>query len=215
MTADRERIVMLGAGGQAIETFALCGALGIEVAACLDDPGHQDHRRELPSPIYSLADADAVAELSELDAVCAVGSPALRRRWSTAWTPTSWRTLVHPTAQVDESAQLGCGVTVAALASIGPRVRVGAHTLVNVGASLAHETVVGEFATIGPGARIAGRCSVGDGALVGIAAVVSDRVRIGEGAIVGAGAVVIEALEAGSISAGNPASRLRYAGGWA
>lgn len=59
---------------------------------------------------------------------------------------------VHPTAIVDDGAELGAGVVVGPYVNIGPDVRVGAGTVVGPHALIDRRTVVGEECRISQGA---------------------------------------------------------------
>lgn len=66
--------------------------------------------------------------------------------------PASTETWVHPTALVDESAELGEGVSVGPYSIIGPRVQVGARTRVGSHVLIERDTTVGEDCTLSQGA---------------------------------------------------------------
>jgi UDP-N-acetylglucosamine acyltransferase len=65
---------------------------------------------------------------------------------------TSIETGVHPTALVDDAAELGDGVTVGPFAVIGPNVVVGARTRIGSGVLIEKDTTVGDDCTLAHGA---------------------------------------------------------------
>jgi len=79
---------------------------------------------------------------------------------------------VHPTA------------TVAATASLGPDVRVGAR------AYIGERTRLGRGSIVFPGAVIADDVTVGEGCIIHANAVIRERVRIGNRVVIGAGTVI-------------------------
>jgi UDP-3-O-[3-hydroxymyristoyl] glucosamine N-acyltransferase len=81
---------------------------------------------------------------------------------------------VHPTAVVDESAQLGAGVHVGALAVVGPRVRLGARTVVHPQVTLYADVAVGADCVLHSGVQVREGCRLGD------------RVVLQNGAVIGA-----------------------------
>jgi UDP-perosamine 4-acetyltransferase len=113
--------------------------------------------------------------------------------------------LVHPTAFVAPSAELGPGCQLLARAYVGPGARVGHGALVNTGAIVEHDVEVGDAAVIDPGAVVAGRVNVGSEAEVGAGAVVLPDTQVGVGAIVGAGAVVTRDVPENRTVVGMPA----------
>jgi carbonic anhydrase/acetyltransferase-like protein (isoleucine patch superfamily) len=113
--------------------------------------------------------------------------------------------VVHPTAFVDESAQVIGDVVIGAESSVWMqavirgdvnRIRIGVRTSVQDG-SVVHamkdryETRIGDEVTIGHGAVVHG-CTVRDRVLIGIGAIVLNGAEIGEDSIVAAGALVTE-----------------------
>lgn len=117
--------------------------------------------------------------------------------------------IVHASAHVFPSAQLGRGVHVFPCAHLGADAVVGDGALVNTAAVLDHDVVLEDGAVILPGARLSGRVRVARDATVGAGAVLLPDVRVGEGAFVGAGAVVLHDVSPGDRVAGVPARPLR------
>jgi UDP-perosamine 4-acetyltransferase len=118
-------------------------------------------------------------------------------------------TLVHETAWVSASAELGDGVQVMPGAHIGPDARVGRGCLVNTGAILDHDVVVADASVIDPGAVLTGRVRIGGEVEVGAGATLVPDSVVGDRATVGAGAVVVGPVEAGATVVGIPARPLR------
>ncbi|MCG8589251.1 MAG: gamma carbonic anhydrase family protein [Proteobacteria bacterium] len=130
---------------------------------------------------------------------------------------------VAPEAWIDESAQLFGAVSVAAHASVWPRVVIRAEcqevsigrlsnvqdfVMIHVG--YGHPTVIGEFCSITHHATVHG-ATIEDQCLVGINATIMDGAVVGAGSVVAPGAVVTEGTQIppGSIAAGIPAKVIR------
>jgi len=114
-------------------------------------------------------------------------------------------TVVHPTASVSASAQLGPGTVVMAQAAINPDARTGSGAIVNTAASVDHEVELGDFAHVAPNAAMGGASRLGLLSLIGMGAVVVQCVGIGARSIVGAGAVVTHDIPDGVVAFGVPA----------
>jgi sugar O-acyltransferase (sialic acid O-acetyltransferase NeuD family) len=99
-------------------------------------------------------------------------------------------TVVHESAWVSSSAEVGDGVQVLAFAYIGPDARLCRAVLVNTAAVVEHDVVISDGAVVGPGATLCGRVHIGREATVGAGATVVPDVRVGARAVVGAGALV-------------------------
>jgi sugar O-acyltransferase (sialic acid O-acetyltransferase NeuD family) len=113
--------------------------------------------------------------------------------------------LIHSRAWVAETAQIGLGTQILAMAAVSEFASIGRCCIVNTGAVVDHECALGDGVHIMPGATLAGCVVVEDFASIGSGAVVLPRVRIGRSAIVGAGAVVTRDVAAGETVIGVPA----------
>ena len=98
--------------------------------------------------------------------------------------------VVHPTAFIEDSAELEDGTQVFPFAYVGTEVVVGYGCIVNTGAIVSHNCLLSRYVNLSPGATLAGGVSVGEESLVGMQATVNLNVRIGKGAQIGNGATV-------------------------
>ncbi len=87
--------------------------------------------------------------------------------------PDSAPAAIHPSAQVDETAAIGDGVSIGALAivgadaEIGPRSVIGAGSIVEQGASIGRDCRLHSGVTVARGVRIGDRCILHSGAVIG------------------------------------------------
>jgi carbonic anhydrase/acetyltransferase-like protein (isoleucine patch superfamily) len=114
---------------------------------------------------------------------------------------------VHPTAFIDETAQVIGDVRIGPESSVWMgsilrgdvnAIHIGARTNVQDGAVVhvqrhTHATVIGDDVTIGHGALLHG-CTIADRVLVGIGVILLNGSSIGEDCIVAAGALVTEGM---------------------
>ena len=114
-------------------------------------------------------------------------------------------TLVHPTASISPSAQLGAGSVVMAHAAVNPNARIGQGAIVNTGAVVEHDVVIGDYAHVAPNATMGGASSLGDGSFLALNATVLQCVSVGCHSIVGAGAVAIHNIPDCVVAFGVPA----------
>ncbi len=112
---------------------------------------------------------------------------------------------VHPTAYIDESAQIIGDVEIGDASSVWMcvvvrgdvhRIRIGRRTNVQDGTIVhvmrdTHATVIGDEVTIGHGAIVHG-CTIEDRCLVGMGAILLNGVTIGQESIVAAGTLLPE-----------------------
>jgi sugar O-acyltransferase (sialic acid O-acetyltransferase NeuD family) len=114
-------------------------------------------------------------------------------------------TVIHPSAIVGATAEIGAGAFLAAGSIIIADATIGAGAIVNTGASVDHDCVVGMAAHLGPGVRLCGNVHVGALALLGVGTAVRPGIIIGAEVVVGAGSAVVCNLAAGRTYAGCPA----------
>lgn len=73
----------------------------------------------------------------------------------------SLATLVHPTAFISPSAQIGRGTVVFAGVVIGPGSHVGDNVIINCNSTIDHDGFVDDFAHLGVGVQLAGSSHIG------------------------------------------------------
>ena len=127
---------------------------------------------------------------------------------------------VHPTAYIDDSAQVIGDVEIGEESSVWMvvvirgdvhRIRIGRRSNVQDGTVIhvmrdTHATTVGDEVTIGHAAVIHG-CTIEDRCLIGMGAILLNGAHVGRDSIVAAGALVVERMEipARSLVMGSPA----------
>lgn len=117
-------------------------------------------------------------------------------------------TVIHPSAIVGATAEIGAGAFLAAGSIVIADARIGRAAIINTAASVDHDCEIGEAAHIGPGVRLCGNVRVGDRSLIGVGSAVRPGVIIGDNVTVGAGSAVVCDLADGGVFAGCPARPL-------
>jgi sugar O-acyltransferase (sialic acid O-acetyltransferase NeuD family) len=207
-----KKVVIVGAGGHAsdvLDVFEACNArtptydvLGFIVEEAWFKPA------TLVNGYPLLGDLDwLAARAKELEVVCAVGDPAVRRRLTLIVQAAGARfcTVVHPSAITTSRLSIGEGSVVMPGVVLMSRTRLGRHVHVNTASTLAHDVAVEDFATIAPGARLSGNVQVGEGANVGTGATIIEKIRVGAWSVVGAGATVVRDVPPDTTAVGCPA----------
>jgi sugar O-acyltransferase (sialic acid O-acetyltransferase NeuD family) len=113
--------------------------------------------------------------------------------------------IVHRSAVLAASVQLGLGTFVAAGATINPACKIGQGCIINTGATVDHDCQIDDGVHIAPGVNLCGYVHVGELTLVGVGASVLPGVRIGRRCRVGGGAAVTENVADGMTVVGVPA----------
>lgn len=212
-------LIVVGAGGFGRETIELIRALRsagspIELRGVCDDDPELRGKQVLGVPV--LGPVPVVHDHPDAAVVIPIGSPAnyaVRKRLvrELGLAPTRYATLVHPTAVIPGSAQVGGGSVIHAHSVLTADVTVGSHVMIMPSVVLTHDDRIGDYATFGAGATLAGGVAVGEGAYVGSGALVREYVTIGEWSLVGMGAVVTRDIPPREVWVGSPARRVRAA----
>ena len=113
--------------------------------------------------------------------------------------------IIHPSAVVSISAEIGVGSVILANSVINARATIGIGAIVNTSASIDHDCKLGQGVHVSPGAHLAGGVHVGDLSWIGIGATANPNVKIGSSTIVGASAAVVEDVQDCEIVKGVPA----------
>jgi UDP-perosamine 4-acetyltransferase len=114
-------------------------------------------------------------------------------------------TLIHPSAIVSTTAELGEGVIIFAGAIVQPGANLGVNVLINTGAQVDHDCTIGNHVHVAPGAVLSGEVEVGEGSFVGMGARVIQGIKVGKGCLIAAGAVVVKDVQDGAKVLGVPA----------
>jgi sugar O-acyltransferase (sialic acid O-acetyltransferase NeuD family) len=137
----------------------------------------------------------------------AIGHSATRLRWLAQLQSAGYQLplLIHPSAWISPSAEIGPGSVVFSQAAVQAHAVIGFGSILNTGCSVDHDSQLSAGVHICPGARLGGEVQVGARSWIGIGASVIQQVRIGSDVTVGAGAAVVRDLPNGVTAVGVPA----------
>ncbi|MFE2062561.1 acetyltransferase [Streptomyces sp. NPDC059467] len=208
-------LVIIGAGGFARETAqAVADAGEFKLLGHLDD-NPALHGTEVDG-VPVLGGCDLVHELTDARAVICVGNPrdyAARARlvYRFGLPAERYATVIHPTASVSRTSEVGPGSVLLAHCVLTAAVRVGAHVAVMPHVVLTHDDVVEDYATLASGVRLGGGARLERGAYAGSGALVREGTTVGAWSLVGMGSAVLGDVPPGEVWVGSPARRLRAA----
>ena len=198
---------ILGSGGHARAVHSLALEAGYVVEFFLDPWATSSTLVGIPV----LKDAPSTLATAPPHPILGVGNNTHRRdiyldmvrRYSLEFRP-----LIHPTAHVSASSEIGPGSVVFPGAVIGAGVRMGIGCIANSSVVIEHGCNLREFVSVGPGAILCGEVDVHDAALLGAGATVLPRVVIGNGATLGAMSLALHDVPAGDVWVGIPSHQL-------
>lgn len=203
-------IIMIGAGGHAKVLLDLLDRIGRTVLF-ITDRDKSRHGQRVGSTEIRGDDGIILGyspdKVRLVNAVGSIATLAARREVYTRFRAEGYyfETLVHPSAVISNSAQIGDGVQIMAGVIVQPGVQIGQNALINTAASIDHDCFIGAHVHVAPRATLSGQVSVGEGTHIGTAATIIQSIQIGCESLIGAGAVVIRDVPDGQKIAGVPA----------
>ena len=216
MTQANRPCIIWGATGQAKVAYDILLEEGAEVVHLFDN------NSSLESPLpgvpvsYGIAGLQAFIKYlnsknlspADIDCITAIGGGNGKARASMTqlmeshgFTP---RSLIHRSAIISSTADLGQNLQLLAGSIIGAFATVGDYTIINSGANVDHDCKIGRMCHLAPHAALAGEVVIENNVFVGTNATVLPRISIGADSVIGAGAVVIKNVRTGSVIIGNP-----------
>jgi hypothetical protein len=214
-------LVIIGAGGfgavaaataEQINAAADAGIHRWEVIGYADSDPAKRGARHAGRPVHgTLEDTAQAFGQRGLWFVCAIGDNRARAAVAARAVSLGWRpaTLVHPSAVLDRSVQIGAGSFVGPLVVAAWDARIGANVVIDAHVSIGHNAVLMDCCEAFGGARINGNCQVGEFALIGCNATLLPGTLVGRGAVVGANSLAHGIVEPDAMVLGAPARVIR------
>lgn len=115
--------------------------------------------------------------------------------------------LIHPSASVELSSDIGEGNQIMQGAIIGSNVKIGDNCIINSGTIISHNCIIGNNVHIAPGAVIAGGVTIKDDTVIGMGTTIFLGLTIGKNVVIHNGAHIFRDIEDHSIVKDNTTSR--------
>lgn len=182
----------------------------MRIAGFLDDTRAPAPRlnQDYAYPLLGAIDSHAIGAHDLF--VLAIAEPAAKLRIAASLQArgAAFFTLIHPSAVLARTAQVGQGVVICPFAMLSADSLVGDFVTINSYSSIGHDAVIGAGTTLSSHVDITGGVRVDEGAFFGSSAVVLPQLHIGSGATVGAGAIVMRQVAPGATVYAMPAKKL-------
>lgn len=188
-------IYVYGNGGHGQVVADIARANGYEAIHFLDDSGKNKFSENLPKG----------------DIIVAIGNISVRRQLCKRVKAAGFNlvSLVHPSAVISPSAEIGAGVVIMPLAVVNARACIGEGGIINTAAVIEHDCVIDDYVNICPRVALAGNVTVGKQTDIGIGSCAIQSLSIGAFSIIGAGSMIVDNIEDGVVAFGNPARTRR------
>lgn len=112
--------------------------------------------------------------------------------------------IIHPTAVIDSSAQLGYGCIIHPGVCIGNNVIIDSFAIIAVNTAIGPYAYIGKFAMITSLVAVLSSVKIGKSVFIGSCSCITENIEIGNGSMIGAGTVVSRNLDKGCFFLGNP-----------
>lgn len=113
--------------------------------------------------------------------ILAIGNMSIRRKVIDEYLlkGAKFETIIHPTALISKTAQIGKGSLIAHNVSIGPKASIGNFCVINSRSTIGHDSIIGENNFISPQVVVGGFAKVGNDNLFGTNSCLIPEIKIG------------------------------------
>jgi len=116
--------------------------------------------------------------------------------------------VIHPTAIVASSVQVGHGIQIMAGAILQTNVSIADNTIINTGSIIDHDGVIGSHIHLAPRVTLSGGVRIGDSCHIGTGTSIIQGITIGDETMIGAGSVVVKNIGDRKTAYGVPAKEV-------
>jgi UDP-perosamine 4-acetyltransferase len=211
MKMQREKLIIIGAGGHTRVVIDIAELLGYEIKGIIDINYQNQNEKILTYPVIGNINILGKYDPREVNIFISIGDSKVRYNYYNKVKEIGFNipTLIHPTAIISKHVIIGEGSLINAGVIINSKVKIGCNTIINTGSIIDHETIINDNVHVAPGCKIAGRVYIDDFSFIGIGTCIVDKIKIGKSVIVGAGTVVINDIDSGDIVAGIPGKSIK------
>lgn len=213
-----KKVIIFGIGGTSIDILDVINDINESSKAKLECIGFLDDEEEKVGEIIGnvkvLGSLNIAKDFKNTYFINGIGSPNNFFKKDEIIKKTSisldkFLTIIHPSATVSKTAQVGSGSVIFQNVTINSNVKIGNHVVILPNSVLGHDCVIGDYTCVASMASISGGIDVGKCCYIGSNSVIKEFVKIGEYSLVGMGSVVLEDVSPNSVYVGNPAKFLR------
>ncbi|SDI21400.1 sugar O-acyltransferase, sialic acid O-acetyltransferase NeuD family [Alteribacillus persepolensis] len=120
-----------------------------------------------------------------------------------------FETIIHPSANVSNMAQIGKGTVILQGVTIAANVKINNHVMVLPNSVVSHDTIIHDYSSITGGVCISGSVTIGKSCYLGTNCSIINNITIGDYSLIGMGSVVLKSVPDNSVMAGSPAKKLK------
>ncbi|RUO46613.1 acetyltransferase [Pseudidiomarina aquimaris] len=207
------RLILIGAGGFAREVLEWASDTNEITANHLITHYLDDKHADLKSFGYNL---DFLGDITNFKPeksdrfLLGVGSPEAKRNIlkKFAGYKAQFQTLIHPTAVITRTSNIGVGTIVCPFSVLSANTRIGNFVTLNCYTSIGHDAVIGDFSTLSSHVDITGAVQIGESCFLGSGARVVPKKKIGNRVNIGAGCTIQSSIKGSGTYYTAPAKKL-------
>lgn len=205
-------IYIVGAGTYGEAMCELAEILGYTVKGFYDEDESKHSLRIMDYPVLGKFSSLKNDEIFGNNYIVAIGNNAARYKIMMKINETGGitPTLIHPTATISPSAEIGKGVYIQANAYIWTKVKIEDFCIISPNVVIAHHSTVGKACLVSTLTGVGASIKIEDKVFIGMGCtIVTGMHVVGKNSIIGAGAVVLKDVDKNSVYAGVPAKKIR------
>lgn len=203
-----DKLIIIGAGGHGKVVANIAMLNGYKEIYFLDDDTSKKYIGK-----YQIIGTtkDINRYKNEYDFFIAIGSNETRKKLAMLLLDNNIKpvSLIHPSAVIDSTVQIGYGVVVMANAVINADTKIGNNVIVNTASSIDHDCIINDYVHVSPGVHIAGNVHIGEKTWLCIGSSIINNISVSRNCIIGAGSVVLKNIEKSGVYVGIPMRRIK------
>lgn len=209
---NKKEIYIVGAGtyGEVMHEIAI--TLGYVIKGFFDEDDQKKNKNIMGINVITKFSLLEKKDIQNKQFIVAIGNNPVRQNIMTkinqfgGYTPS----LIHPTAVISPSAEVGKGVYIHANAYIWTKVKVRDFCIISPNVVIAHHSNLGEACLVSTLSSVGASINLEERVFIGMGStIVTGMNSIGRNTIIGAGAVLLKNADEDSVYAGVPAKRIR------
>ena len=217
-----ELVVLVGCGSMALEAAEYINSLNkvskskITISDILIDPDKNNRFNEmklifegLPKISYKL---EEIKEKNNKKFLIAIGDSEAKSKIFAEIKKHnfSFKTIIHPSAQVSKFAKIEEGSIICPYVFIGPFSTICTNTIINVGTIIGHDVKIMESSVISPHCDINGGSKIGKAVFIGAGSIIDPGIEVGNFSKISSGTIIKKNVDAGSFTFGNPTKSIKF-----
>ena len=210
-----KNLIIIGAGGCGREVLQWAKDINKvrqewNIKGFIDDALHALDNKNCDVTIIDKID-DYVIEAND-EFICCIGNSILREKIIERMNAkgAKFTNIIHPTAIVSDTCQLGKGVIIYPYALVSDNTFVNDGCIINMHSTIAHDSVIGEYCTISAHCDVTGMCNLGNYVFMGTSSHIVPGSKIGNNVYICAGSTVMTRIRDGKKVMGSPARPIKF-----